>query len=73
LIEGDSYSVKSTAILKVFKELKRMWPALYIFIIVPRVIRDLFYNIIAKNRYKVFGKRDVCMIPDKNVTSRFIE
>ncbi len=73
LIEGDSYSIKSTAILKVFKELKRMWPALYIFIIIPRVIRDLFYNIIAKNRYKVFGKRDVCMIPDKNVTSRFIE
>ena len=73
LIEGDSYSIKSTAILKVFKRLKGLWPVFYLFIIIPRVIRDPFYNLVAKNRYRIFGKKNSCMIPDKDISSRFIE
>ena len=73
LIEGDSYSTKSTAILKVFRKLSGLWPVLYIFIVFPAFLRDPFYNLIAKNRYKLFGKRDSCMIPGKEILSRFIE
>ncbi len=73
LIEGESYSIKSTAILKVFRQLSGLWPLLYIFSIFPRIIRDPFYNLIAKNRYRIFGKKDSCMIPDKAILSRFID
>lgn len=73
LIEGDSYSIKSTAILKVFRQLRGLWPALYLFIIIPKVIRDPFYNLVAKNRSRIFGKKDSCMVPDKDISSRFIE
>ena len=73
LIEDSNYSIKSTAILKVFKQLNGLWPVLYIFIVFPALIRDPFYNLIAKNRYKLFGKKDSCMIPNKQVLSRFID
>ncbi len=72
LIEGNSHTTKSTAILKVFRQLSGLWPVLYIFIILPKIIRDPVYNLIAKNRYRIFGKKDSCMIPNKNVLSRFI-
>ena len=73
LIEGNSYTIKSSAILKVFKQLSSLWPVLYIFIIIPKIIRDALYNIIAKNRYHIFGKKDSCMIPDKEILSRFMD
>ena len=73
LIEGNSYTIKSSAILKVFKQLSSLWPVLYIFIIIPKIIRDALYNIIAKNRYHIFGKKDSCMIPDKEIISRFMD
>jgi len=73
LIEGNSYTIKSSAILKVFKQLSGLWPILYIFIIIPKIIRDALYNIIAKNRYHIFGKKDSCMIPDKEIISRFMD
>lgn len=73
LIEGNSYTIKSSAILKVFKQLSSLWPVLYIFIIIPKIIRDTLYNIIAKNRYHIFGKKDSCMIPDKEIISRFMD
>jgi predicted DCC family thiol-disulfide oxidoreductase YuxK len=50
------------------------WPAkmLYAFIIVPSFISQPFYKWIARNRYKWFGKKDVCMVPTKEVRERFL-
>jgi predicted DCC family thiol-disulfide oxidoreductase YuxK len=64
---------KSDAALFVVKDLKNMWQLLYVFILVPKPIRDFVYSFIAKNRYKVFGKRDSCMIPEKPYQNKFIE
>ncbi len=70
--KGKAFT-KSTAALQVCKHLRRGWPLLYAFIIVPPFIRDFFYDWIAKNRYRWFGVREQCMIPDSSIKARFIE
>lgn len=72
LIEKDSYSVKSTAALKIAKHLMGGYPLLYGFIILPAFFRNWVYDIIAKNRYKWFGKKDNCMIPTPELKSKFL-
>jgi predicted DCC family thiol-disulfide oxidoreductase YuxK len=71
-IHGDKWFVKSTAALHVFKVLGGLWKMLYIFIVVPRPIRDFLYDIVAKTRYTLFGTRDSCMIPDSDERNRFL-
>lgn len=72
-IEDEKIYFKSTAALKVFRNLKGLWKFLYIFIIVPRPLRDVVYGVIARNRYKWFGKRDACMIPSPEQRKRFLD
>lgn len=70
-LENGQLYTQSTAVLKIVKHLNGIWPMLYILIIIPRFIRDFIYDYIAKNRYKWFGKKATCMIPDKSYVSRF--
>jgi predicted DCC family thiol-disulfide oxidoreductase YuxK len=72
LIEENKLYQKSTAALKIAKHLNGLWKLFYMFIIIPPFIRDFFYDIIAKNRYKWFGKKDVCMIPDEKTKNKFL-
>lgn len=72
-LEGSTVYYKSTAALKVCKGLKGPWKLMYAFIVVPRPIRDLVYGVIAKNRYKWFGKRETCMIPTPEQRERFLD
>nr|NQU94161.1 thiol-disulfide oxidoreductase DCC family protein [Bacteroidota bacterium] len=64
--------LKSTAGLEILKDLGWPWKLLYIFIFIPKPVRDLFYDLIAKSRYKIFGKRGSCMVPTKEYKNRFI-
>lgn len=73
LIENNKAYTRSTAALRVARSLKGLWSLLYGFIIVPPFIRDRVYNFIAKNRYRWFGKKDSCMIPEAGVKDRFID
>ena len=72
LIEGKMYYTKSTAALKIAKHLTYPYRILSYFIILPRIIRDIIYSIIAKNRYKFFGKRETCRIPTQEERERFL-
>jgi predicted DCC family thiol-disulfide oxidoreductase YuxK len=72
LVENEQLYFKSTAALKIAKNLNGFTKILYIFIIIPSPIRDYIYDIIAKNRYKWFGKKDKCMTPNKETVSRFL-
>ena len=72
LISGKEVYTRSTAALLVAKNLHGLLKWLYGFIIVPVFIRDAVYNIIAKNRYKWFGKKDQCMIPTTELQSKFL-
>jgi predicted DCC family thiol-disulfide oxidoreductase YuxK len=72
LVKENIVYIKSDALIEIIKELKWYWKMLIIVKIIPKKFRDLLYDLIANNRYKWFGKRDSCMIPDENVKSRFI-
>jgi len=72
LIENGKIYQKSTAILKIFKNLTSLWRLSYIFIIIPKFIRDFVYDIVAKYRYKWFGEKNSCMIPSKELKNRFL-
>ena len=71
LLEGDRLSGKSTAILRITKYLDGLWPLCVVFLIIPRFIRDFLYDIVAKNRYRWFGKYDTCRLPDPKFEDRF--
>lgn len=70
--DGKVYT-KSTAALRIARYLRWPWRLLVIFTIVPAFIRDLFYDIIAKNRYKWFGKKDACTLPSKELRARYLD
>ena len=72
-ISEGKYFTQSTAALKVLKALGGRFSLLYAFIVVPKFIRDAVYSRIAKNRYKLFGKRNECMMPTPELRSRFLE
>ncbi|MEZ5036577.1 MAG: DCC1-like thiol-disulfide oxidoreductase family protein [Chitinophagales bacterium] len=65
--------LKSSAALRIATYLSFPLNWLYIFIIIPPFIRNFLYDIIAKNRYKWFGKQDACMLPTPEIRSRFLD
>lgn len=73
LIEGDRAYTDTEAIIRVLRSLGAGW-ALLAFVIrsVPRVGRDPLYRWIARHRYRIFGKRDACIVPAAEVAERFI-
>jgi predicted DCC family thiol-disulfide oxidoreductase YuxK len=72
LIDKKIYT-RSTAALLVAKKLNGFIKLSYGFIIVPKFIRDFVYDLIAKNRYKWFGKKDACWIPTPELKNLFFE
>jgi len=72
LVDNGDVFLKSTAALKVYNKLPWYWKWTQIGWIAPKFLRDAVYNLIAKNRYKWFGKKDSCMIPTPEVRSRFL-
>lgn len=73
LIEKGKAYVKSAGALRLTRHLKGGYPLLYGFIIIPPFIRNAVYDLIAKNRYKWFGKKDSCMIPSPELRARFVD
>jgi len=73
LIEGDKLYTKSSGALRMLKHLGGWWRLLYVFIIVPKFIRDGIYNWVSKNRYKWYGKMNECWLPRPEWKARFLE
>jgi len=71
LIENNTLFTKSTAVLKIAKQLSGLYKLCYAFIIIPTFMRDVVYDLIARNRYKWFGKKESCMIPSIEVREKF--
>jgi len=70
---GIAYYYKSTAALEISKSLGGFFHFGTIFKIIPTGIRNYFYDYIAKNRYKWFGKKEQCMIPTEALKMKFLE
>jgi len=72
LIEENEAFYKSSAALKISKNLSGLYSFFYMFIIFPKFIRDAIYDYVAKNRYKWYGKKETCMVPTEELKSKFI-
>lgn len=72
-IRDGKYLFRSSAILYILLDLGGVWKLFYAFIILPPFIRNFVYMIIARTRYKIFGKRDFCMVPADDIKNRFLE
>lgn len=72
LIEDNRCYTKSSAALRIARHLSGGYPLLYGCIILPTFIRDRLYDVIARNRYKWFGKRESCMIPTPELKAKFL-
>lgn len=72
LIDNGKVYKKSSASLQVMNKLPWYWKGTQLLRIIPAVLRDAVYDVIAKNRYKWFGNKDHCMIPTTEMKSRFL-
>jgi predicted DCC family thiol-disulfide oxidoreductase YuxK len=73
VIENGKAYLRSSAALRVTRHLTGAWPLFfYLAYWVPAPIRDFFYKFIARNRYRLFGKKESCMIPTPEVRARFL-
>ncbi|MFC0522848.1 thiol-disulfide oxidoreductase DCC family protein [Pontibacillus salicampi] len=73
LLEKNHVYTKSTASLRILKEMSGLWKLLYILIAVPPFIRNKMYDLLARNRYKWFGKKSECTLPSPSVRKRFLD
>ena len=73
LYNNDQIKIKSNAIIEIFYNLHPIFKPILILKIIPSFVLDYLYDIIAMKRYKWFGKRKKCIIPNKNVAHRFLE
>jgi len=62
-IKGNRYYTRSSAVLNILKDLGGRWRLFYGFVIIPGFIRDFLYYIVAVIRYRIFGKKAICLIP----------
>lgn len=72
LLRNDQVYVHSDAALQIAKNLDGVWRFLYVFRFLPKPIRDYLYSIISKNRYRWFGKKNECLLPDDDLSKRFL-
>ena len=64
---------RSAAALQIAKYLGGFWKLFLIAYIIPPSLRDYLYDLFARYRYRIFGKYDSCMVPQKEVRERFVD
>ena len=72
LIEDGNAYTHSTGALRIARHLDGLWSWAYPLIIVPRPIRDFFYRLFARYRYRMFGRKDECAVPTPEIRERFL-
>jgi predicted DCC family thiol-disulfide oxidoreductase YuxK len=72
LIDGFRVYQKSDAALEIIRKIDGFWKVFYIFKIIPAPLRNLFYDIVAQNRYRIFGRTKICQLPSPALKARFL-
>ena len=72
LVEGGRWYKESDAALRIARGLGGLWKAFGVFRQVPRPLRDAAYRLIARNRYRWFGKTETCWVPTPELRGRFL-
>ena len=73
LVRGDRAFTRSAAAIEIASGLDMPWNLLAVFKAVPEPLRDMMYDLIAQNRYQMFGKKEECMLPSEELRRRFLE
>ena len=71
-VSGQRY-YRTGAILRILRDLGGIWYLVWVFWFVPFFIRDFLYGLIARNRYRIFGKKENCRIPTPKEKVRFLD
>lgn len=72
VISNGQGLTKSDATFAIFRALRAPWRWFVVFKLAPRSARDWVYDLMAKNRYRWFGRRDQCFLPSKDQAARFV-
>jgi len=72
-LKAGKHFIRSSAVLEVLKDMGGFWRLFYIFIIIPKCLRDPVYRLVAWLRYRVFGKRNTCKLPSPEIQERFLD
>lgn len=72
LVRGDKVFIKSDAFIEIARQLPMPWSWIKVVKIFPQKFRDWFYDRIALNRYRLFGKYEACVLPSPDDEQRFI-
>jgi predicted DCC family thiol-disulfide oxidoreductase YuxK len=70
---GDTLFARSDAILFMLAELGGVWKLTAVGRVLPKGLRDAIYKIVARNRYRVFGKHESCMLPEPKHRAKFLD
>ena len=73
LIEDGHVYERSTAALRIARHMRAPYNWLYVFMLVPRALRDVVYKGVARNRYRWFGRTDTCRVPTPALRARFLD
>jgi len=73
LLKNNKITLKSEAVIEILVSLSLLFRFFLILKILPSKLLDLIYDFIAKYRYKLFGRKESCIIPDEKYKSRFTE
>jgi predicted DCC family thiol-disulfide oxidoreductase YuxK len=72
VVRDDMALRNSEAILAIWSGLEWPWQRLAMLRLIPRPLRDFVYLLVARNRYRLFGKRDTCWVPNPDQAERIL-
>jgi predicted DCC family thiol-disulfide oxidoreductase YuxK len=73
LVEGSRCFTRSDAALRVAQHLSGGWALLRVLSLIPKPLRDCGYTVIARHRYRWFGKQETCLVPSRDILDRFLQ
>jgi predicted DCC family thiol-disulfide oxidoreductase YuxK len=71
-VQKGNMHLRSSAVLQMLRDLGGFWKVFYGLVLVPRPIRDFAYDRVARSRYRIFGKKEACLVPTKEHQSLFL-
>lgn len=72
VVDGKSYN-ESGGMIRVVSDFGGAWRMIKLLYVVPGPIRDWFYRFVARHRYRLFGKRESCIVPNREIRARFVD
>ncbi len=73
LVHDGRHYLRTNAVLRIAMLLGIPWSVFVVFFLIPACVRDPVYRLVARNRYRWFGKRESCMVPAKEARARFLD